>query len=175
MKTRLSSILIWGIAGVLFINCQKDPKKLPDQELPSQIITNFHLYESKTGKKLYDISAQKAYIYEKAQRIDVSQVVVDFYNQNGTITRLEAQSGSVYLENSDLAVRDNVVVRTPDSTYLYTDSLRWNNAQQTIFTDAPVKIISLKGIIEGHGLISDAQLKRIEVRSRITAKSQYEF
>ncbi|MCS7258671.1 MAG: LPS export ABC transporter periplasmic protein LptC [candidate division WOR-3 bacterium] len=176
MKKLIITCYLIGFVIVFLITCQKESRiQSPTRELPSQIIRNFKFYESTSGKILYEVSAESAYIYEQTRRICAFGVEVLFYNKDGTITNLSAQMGRVNTDNSNLVAQGNVIVRTADSTYLYTDSLIWDNARQIIITDAAVKIISAKGTLEGNGLISDAELQRIEIKTEVRGKASYEF
>lgn len=158
------------------VSCPSNNRPAPSETLPSQIVTDFRLYESTSGKKLYRLYAEKAYVYDEPQKITVSKPFIIFYDENGIITStLNAQRGMVNSQTSDLFAQDSVLVQTSDSTILRTDSLVWNNKSQIILTDAWVKIQTKQGLIEGQGLISDAALKKIEIKSSVTGKSHYEF
>jgi LPS export ABC transporter protein LptC len=178
MKSKRLTALAFGFISILllFVNCPSNNKVPNTETLPSQIVTNFKLFESTTGQKQYSLTAEKAYVYDESQKIVVTKPYIVFYNESGNVSStLVALRGRVNSRNSDLLAQDSVVVRTSDSTILYTDSLVWNNTDRTILTDAWVKIQSKQGLIEGQGLISDAQLKKIEIKSSVTGKSKYEF
>ncbi|MEO0092264.1 MAG: LPS export ABC transporter periplasmic protein LptC [candidate division WOR-3 bacterium] len=177
--------LIYVFSCWLFIfslnSCKSKSKNSQTEQLPSQIVTNFTLFESASGQRLYRLFATKAYVYEEgnnseAQKIVVNQPHILFYDEDGSVySTLDAKKGVVYTQSSDLVAQDIVVVQTSDGTILQTDSLVWNNRERIITTDAWVKIENRQGVIEGRGLISDAALKRIEIKSSVTGKSTYEF
>lgn len=49
---------------------------------------------------------------------------------------------------------------------LYTDTLYWNRVQKTIYTDAPVRIVSPDSEIKGlNGMISDERFEEYEIRN----------
>jgi len=161
---------------LLLCACPDNKKPAQSETLPSQIITDFKLFESTSGLKLYRVNAAKAYVYSDAQKIDVDNPYIIFYNEDGTVSStLNSLRGSVNTKNSNLFLKDSVLVQTQDSTILHTDSLIWNNQEQIITTDAWVIIESKQGKITGQGLISDAGLKKIEIKSSVTGKSHYEF
>jgi LPS export ABC transporter protein LptC len=175
MIKRLMRMLLLS-AIVLFISCPSNNKPANSETLPSQIITDFKLFESTSGLKLYSLTAEKAFVYTDAQVITVINPHVIFYNDDGTVSSvLLSLKGRVNTKTSDLFAQESVVVRTSDSTILYTDSLIWNNSSEKITTDAWIKIDSKQGLIEGQGLVSDASLKKIEIISSVTGKSKYEF
>jgi LPS export ABC transporter protein LptC len=175
-KTRREILLIIFINSLLILNCPSNNKTATSEQLPSQIVTDFKLFESTSGHKQYQLFAEKAYVYDESKQITVINPKIIFYNETGDLSStLVARRGRVNSKNSDLFAQDSVVVQTSDSTILYTDSLVWNNMNQNITTDAWVKIQSRQGLIEGQGLISDAQLKKIEIKSSVSGKSKYEF
>lgn len=167
---------ITTILAVLSCACPSNNKPANQETLPSQIITHFKMYESTSGARLYLVYAQKAYVFNDAQKITVDSPYVVFYYEDGSVSSvLLARRGYVDTKNSNLFAQDSVIVRTRDSTILYTDSLIWHNQEQKITTDASVRIISKQGLIQGQGLVSDAAMKKIEIISSVTGKSEYEF
>lgn len=161
---------------IIFISCRESEPKPGAENIPSQIVEGFRLTESVSGKKLYQLQAVKAYLYESSNKIDVTEPKIIFFDDRGKeFSNLVARSGSINNKSSDLIARNEVIVQTQDSTYLYTDSLVWLNSRQIITTDAWVTINSKQGNIEGQGLISDAGLKKIEIKSAVKGKSNYQF
>ncbi len=169
-------LLKFIIIFILFLGCEESGPKSSSENIPSQIVEGFKLTESVSGKKLYHLQAVKAYLYETSDKIEVNEPKIVFYDENNKeFSTLIAHSGSVNNKTSDLIARNEVIVQTAESTYLYTDSLVWLNAKQIVTTDAWVKINSKQGNIEGQGLISDAGLKKIEIKSAVKGKSNYQF
>ncbi len=174
-KTKLGLALFLCLS--LFLSACKEaiPEKSL-QNLPDQVVKDFTLHESMTGRPLYTLMASEASVFESEGRIDVQNPRVVFYEENGATTAvLTAATGVMWTKTQNLIARDNVRVETADSTVLLTDSLMWNNARQQVYTDAPVTIISVKGKVSGQGLIADAGLKKIEILSEIRGNSDYEF
>jgi LPS export ABC transporter protein LptC len=156
--------------------CNEKPVCGPNPVLPNQEIDAFTLHESSSGKRLYMLEAQKAYVYDPAQRVDVTGLRVLFYDEVGGInSTLVADEGSIYSRNEDLVARGHVVVRTSDSTLLETDSLAWSNQRRLVRTDADLVIETPKGRIEGKGLVSDAGLTKIDILSPVQGTSDYDF
>ena len=160
----------------LLLSCRESEPKASSENIPSQIVEGFKLTESVSGKKLYQLQAIKAYLYESLNKIEVTEPKIIFFDEAGKeFSTLVARTGSVNNKSSDLTARNEVIVQTQDSTFLYTDSLVWLNNRQIVTTDAWVKINSKQGNIEGQGLISDAGLKKIEIKSAVKGKSNYQF
>ncbi len=167
-----------ALAALLVVTfaCKDKPVCGPNPLLPNQETDAFTLHESSSGKRQYTLEAQKAYVYDPVQRVDVTGLRVLFYDDAGGISStLVADEGSIYSQNEDLVARGNVIVRTSDSTMLETDSLAWSNQRRLVRTDADLVIETPKGRIEGKGLVSDAALTRIEVLSPVQGTSDYDF
>lgn len=169
----------FGMLAIVFVAmlaCNDKPVCGPNPVLPNQEIDAFTLHESSSGKRLYTLEAQKAYVYDPAQRVDVSGLRVLFYDEVGGITStLVSDEGSIYSRNEDLVARGHVIVRTSDSTLLETDSLAWSNQRRLVRTDADLAIETPKGRVVGKGLVSDAGLTKIDILSPVQGTSDYDF
>jgi len=160
----------------MLCNCNEKPVCGPNPVLPNQVVEALTLHESSSGKRLYTLEAQEAYVYDPAQRVDVTGVRVLFYDEAGGVnSTLVADEGSIYSKNEDLVARGHVVVRTSDSTVLATESLAWSNQRRVVRTDADLVIETPKGRIEGRGLVSDAGLNKIDILSPVKGTSDYDF
>jgi LPS export ABC transporter protein LptC len=168
-----------GMIGILFcvlLACNDRPVCGPNPVLPNQVVEGLTLNESSSGKRLYTLEAQEAYVYDPAQRIDVTGVRVLFYDEAGGVSStLVADEGSIYSRNEDLVARGHVIVQTSDSTKLETDSLAWSNQRRLVRTDADLVIQTPKGRIVGKGLVSDAGLNKIDILSPVHGTSDYDF
>ena len=161
---------------IVLLACNDKPVCGPNPVLPNQEIEAFTLHESSGGKLVYTLEAQKAYVYDPAQRIDVTGLRVLFYDDVGGInSTLVADEGSIYSQNEDLVARGHVIVRTSDRTVLTTDSLAWSNQSRLVRTDADLVIETPKGRVQGKGLVSDAALTKIDILSPVQGTSDYDF
>lgn len=143
-------------------------------ELPDQIVDNFQMEESASGKERYFVAGKRAFYYNRSNRIVVLAPEIEFYDPQKEVTaHVVCDSGVVSNQSGDLVAYANVVVTTEDGTELRTDSLVWFNNRAKIETDAFVHITSPDGTIEGKGLISDANLDRIEIKEEVTGKTKF--
>ncbi len=171
---RSTGLLSAGLL-VLAASCHERPVPTSARSLPNQVIEQFTLTESGSGRRLYSLTADQALVYDSERRVDVIRPRVQFYDEDGRIhSVLEADQGTIY-HDENLVARGEVVVRTADSTTLLTDSLAWNNPAQQVRTDAPVEIVTRRGRVKGTGLVSDAGLNRVEIQGRVIGQSDYDF
>ncbi len=161
--------------SLIFLVCQKKEPNLSASPPPSSITLSFEMDESFSGKRLYRITARQAIFYEEKGLICVTEPVVYFFDEGKINSILTARKGEVFTKTSDLIASGEVQLITSDSTYLFTDSLVWNNSKQMIETDALVRIESKKAKMEGQGLLADAALAKITIKSEIKGSSPYQF
>jgi len=160
----------------MFIFCEQRKKVLETTELPSQVVDNFSMWETLSGKKRYFVKGEKAYYYEKKNKIYLKGVDITFYDEKERISStVISDSGVIDIRYGDLLAVGNVVVKTHDTTFLYTDSIVWLNKKREIVTDAFVKIVSKAGILQGKGLIADADLEKIEIKGEVRGTTKVEI
>lgn len=167
--------LLLLLAGLLILSCQEEENQASSEtELPSQIVDNFQMHESKSGNKLYYLEGEKALYYDKSDRIVVIEPHITFYDsKHNPTSETVCDSGVVSNRTGDLTAYGNVVVTTSDSTVLRTDSMVWFNRRARIETDARVRITSAQGTIQGKGLVSDADLNRIQIKQEVEGTTPY--
>ncbi len=161
---------------LLLVSCKEEEGRFESYKLPNQIIRDFELDESVSGRRLYRLSARLAAVWENESRIDVETLEVIFYGDDEQpYSRLVADAGTVWIKSEDLVARGRVCVITVDSMKLRTDSLAWSNSRRLIHTQAGIVIETSQGQIAGTGLVADAQLNKIEILSEVYGSSDYEF
>ena len=92
---------------------------------------------------------------------------VDFYDAEGNHTSvLTSQGGKILDDRQDMTAYGNVVVVSDSGLTLFTDTLRWNNKDQKIYSDIPVKFISDEGdTLYGDSFKSDPDLINYEIKN----------
>ncbi|MEO0004566.1 MAG: LPS export ABC transporter periplasmic protein LptC [candidate division WOR-3 bacterium] len=168
--------ILFAFYLLLLPGCRQERVAFSPDVLPSQVILDLTLDESMSGRRLWTLYASRAVVWEKDNRIDVDTIKIVFYDENGApYSQLNADCGRVFTRTEDLVARGNVRVTTSDSTTLLTDSLAWDNSRRIVHTDADITIRTLKGTIWGKGLVSDASLERIEIKSEVRGSADYDF
>lgn len=163
---------------LLFFCCPQEKKEVPViDEPPSSVIENFNLIETNQGRKMWVLGASRALVYRAKEKILVETLTVNFFNSQGEmVSHLVAPAGELNTKNRDMSARCGVIVKTRDSTTLNTDSLFWQNDSARIVTRSRVTITRRdKTKIEGMGLITDPELKKIVILGRITGESPVEL
>jgi LPS export ABC transporter protein LptC len=176
VKRRASGALLVACCLLLAGCGKKEQARGQNTVLPSSVIEGFKMTETVEGKLVYELAADTARVFEDSGRIDVVKPEVHFFNKEEQLfSILVSNAGTVNTRTSDLVARGDVHVTTRDSTFLETDSLAWHNKEQIVTTDAAVSMRNPKGTVSGVGLVSDAGLKRIEVKNQVQGTTKYEF
>jgi LPS export ABC transporter protein LptC len=163
------------LLSIVFYACEKDVEERLPKDIPKITLEKLCLTETKEGKKLWTLSADRAGVYDEIIKVD--QVMVRFYDENETeYSVLKAPRGELNMRTHNIFVEDSVVVLTSDSTRLYTESLFWLNDSAKILSDSYVKIVKGDGTeIEGMGLRTDPRLSRIELIGETKGASPIEL
>lgn len=92
---------------------------------------------------------------------------VDFFDAEGNHTSvLTSQGGKIMDDRQDMTAYGNVVVVSDSGLTLFTDTLRWNNKEQKIYSDIPVIFISDEGdTLYGDSFKSDPDLVNYEIEN----------
>jgi len=90
---------------------------------------------------------------------------VDFYDNLGNHTSvLTSEGGKVLDDKQDMEAFGNVVVVSDSGIVLYTDTLKWNNKDQKIYSEIAVKIVSEESdTLYGDSFKSDPDLTNYEI------------
>lgn len=173
-RARSIALVAAGIVlHAMAVGCAESAEK-PDAvatQLPNIVLERFSLVETKEGRKLWHLNAVTAQVFDAL--ITVDTVDVRFYNEaQEEYAHLFGKSGALNTRTNNILVKHNVRLLTSDSATLFTDSIFWLNDSGHILSDAPVRIVKQDStVIEGRGLKTKPDLKRIEIIGDIRGAS----
>ena len=135
-----------------------------------QEIDGFTLTQTREGSKVWSISADHALVFIDADRIEMMDLRVDFFDDDGEVrSTLTANEGVLARRTNDMEVTDNVVIYAADGTILTTDKLTWNERKGKVESDRPVRVTKGDDVMTGVGVEADPDLKNIKVKSGFRA------
>jgi LPS export ABC transporter protein LptC len=133
--------------------------KTQDRPLPDQIIGDFEITETSTGRKDWTMKANEAYLYEKRNILEARSVEVTFFDDAGSVRSvLNADYGKLNRNTDDMEARGHVVVTGSDGVVLETQSLVWQSTTRKIISDDSVKVIRNEDVLTGWGFRGDPDL-----------------
>ncbi|MBN2564547.1 MAG: LPS export ABC transporter periplasmic protein LptC [Candidatus Eisenbacteria bacterium] len=135
-----------------------------------QEIDGFALTQTREGERIWSLKAANALIYEDADRVEMTDLRVDFFDEEGNArSTLTADEGTLERRTNDMEVMGNVVVYAEDGTILTTERLTWNERTGKIESDQPVRVTKGRDVMTGVGVEADPDLKNIRVKSSFKA------
>jgi LPS export ABC transporter protein LptC len=153
---------------------QASPAVSPaSSEEPDTAIERIRMTETQKGKRLWEVEADRAKIFEDKGKAILIQVVdpvrIVIYNGDETLTSF-AEKVVVDLKTKDLELIGNVRSESSQGTKIFTELVTWSAGKRQITTDAPVVIEKEGYQIRGKGMVADTGLERVTVRERIASE-----
>jgi LPS export ABC transporter protein LptC len=139
-----------------------DPESIPDQESWKSTITI-----TQDGKKFAEIWAGYIAFYNQQGKTFLKDSIHgDFFDRDGSHNSvLTADSGVVFNQTNNLVAYGEVVVVSDSGIVLETQELRWDNENQKIISDVPVRFTTEDDTLVGDSFISDPDLSNYEIRN----------
>ena len=163
--------LLPGFFVLILCACQNDLKQVAlitsDAEMPSEIVENVDMTYTDSGKLKAIVHAVlvEHFVDKNDPYLEMPKgVKADFYTPDGIIeSNLEANYAINYEKRKIIELKDSVVVVNIKGETLETDKLIWDQNEQKIHTDAPVKITQKDQIIYGEGFESNQNFTQYTV------------
>jgi LPS export ABC transporter protein LptC len=127
-----------------------------------QVLEGFSHYVTSQGVRRSRVEADTAYFYEGSQVTELKRIKVVFYNLEGEEgSTLTARRGTYRWQDGSMEANENVVVVSPDGRRLTTETLRYDNASNTISTDKRFSFDRGAEHLEGNSFRSDPDFKNV--------------
>ena len=127
-----------------------------------QVLEGFSHYVTNDGVRRSRVEADTAFYYEPTQITELHDVKVVFFDLKGAEgSTLTAQRGTYRWQDGSMEATGNVRVVSPDGRRLTTESLRYDNATNTIMTDKQFSFDRGQEHLEGNSFRSDPDFKNV--------------
>jgi LPS export ABC transporter protein LptC len=153
-------------AAVLALACE-DPGAKPVTTVQAidsadQVLEGFSHWVTKDGIRRSEVQADTAYFYESTQVTQLRNVRVVFYDLSGKeSSTLTARAGTYRWQDGSMQANGKVVVISPDGRKLQTDTLKFDNATNTISTNTHFVMDRGTDHLEGQSFRSDPDFKNV--------------
>jgi LPS export ABC transporter protein LptC len=132
--------------------------------LPDHEIDGFTLTQTREGSKLWTLSARRALVFEEADRVELTTVRIDYFDEEGSVrSTMTSRNGLLMQKTNDMEAMGDVVLTASDGTVLTTQRLTWDERLGTIETDREVRVTKGRDVFTGVGVTADPDLKNIKV------------
>jgi len=144
-------------------NLTRKERNRKKENVPEIVVHNFKDRCTKDGKLLWKLAADKAYIFSSIKRIRLFDIMLFYYKKDRSIDAfVSSDRGVIGVDDQDLSLFGNVVVKSRNDTILKTEELHWCDDIKKVFTDKFVYIKKNNGdIITGYGMIADIDLDKV--------------
>ena len=127
-----------------------------------QVLEGFSHWVTKDGIRRSEVQADTAYFYENTQVTQLRNVRVVFYDLTGKeSSTLTAKTGTYRWQDGSMQANGKVVVISPDGRKLQTDTLKYDNATNTISTNTHFIMDRGTDHLEGQSFRSDPDFKNV--------------
>ena len=168
--------LFKSIAGVLLLlamlfSCSdSSPGTISTRNIkPDAVGKQINLYYTDSGKVRVNLKSPSMLDYGNLSfplRKFPDGVIVDFFENDSTKNRLEADSAIIYNQNNLVELRYNVKITTSDSTILKTDKLFWDRSIEWLYTEGSYTLELNNGTVnQGVGFDANQNFTNFNSRS----------
>lgn len=159
------------IVGLSFVfSCKKDQKAIEafnDKEMQIETARDVEIVYSDSGMVKMQIKAPLMKRYRsKNPYTEMTEGVTAFtYNSDGQqASKMTADYAIRRERKKEIVAEGNVVLINIKGDTLYTPKIIWLEEKDSIYTNQTVKIRTLKNIINGKGLVSNANFSKYEIK-----------
>lgn len=166
--SKILPLIFLLIVSLNIISCEDKFKPATNDtesnDSPSQESWNSTVVFSDSGNTKAILTAGHISIYtSKGYTLIDSGAKVEFYKEGEIVSVLTGRSGKIDDRTKDIEITDSVEVVNTEGSKLNTEKLLWKNAEQKVYSDEFVRIVTPDETIEGTGFESDQNLKNYKI------------
>jgi LPS export ABC transporter protein LptC len=129
-------------------------------------LEEIHYVETKGDKKEWELMAKSGQHFRQEDYTTLQDLTVTFYADKGRIITLKGDEGSMK-GRKEIEVRGNVVITSSDGYRVTTNSLRYEEEKQRIFTEDPLTLEG-KGLqVKGVGVVVDLTTQKLFILRKV--------
>ena len=160
-----AAALAW-LLGVATTGCEETGARptttLQAVDSADQVLEGFSHYVTNQGVRRSRVEADTAFFYESTQITELRNVKVTFYDLQGEeSSTLTGKRGTYRWQNGSMEAVGDVLVVSPDGRRLRSETLRYDNAGNTISTDRHFTFDRGAEHLEGNSFKSDPDFRNV--------------
>ena len=165
-------VILVAVGGYLLFGGGGDEEDEIIQEMEQAAETadlsleEIHYVETKGDNKAWELGAKSGQHFRKDDYTTLQDLTVTFYAGEGRIITLKGDEGSIK-GRKEIEVRGDVVITSSDGYRVTTESLRFEEEKQQIFTEDPIRMEG-KGVqVRGVGIVVDLTTKTLFILRKV--------
>jgi len=173
-----ASVIVAFFLGVIFLFKKQTSISTPIGELsveldlstgPKVVLNNFKRSESKDGKKLWEITAEKGVFSPNTQEAQVENPKLQFFKKSDVTVTLTSRKAIINFDNQTLAnaeLLEEVLLVQDNPSFIMTGN-RALYDQKQVLIPGPVTIRSDSLFIEGENLVGDVEAEVFTLKNNV--------
>ena len=166
------------LLDVVLVSCKNGTRVTATQAVldsADQVLIGMMHYVTETGVLRARVRADTAYFFSNAQRAELRNVDVTFYDTQGRSTStLTSREGTHHWRTGDMEARGNVVViRERDGGTLRTEILYYNQTRNEVSSDKAFVFDAPDRHVKGEGFTSDPDFKNLTAKKPTGTGGQF--
>ena len=179
MRKRYELLVLLILTGLSLIAVQHYTRDFYPQEVTNMDEPDYYGQQLKSfsynaqGMLTETFYAKKSVHYPGKQVVEVTQPHLITVNQEGEVTTLTSDHGTLTESKDTIDLHGNVLVKSGDTeapVLLRTDTLHYDNKAQIAQTDQKVVITHLNSTTQGTGMIYDVSQQSVELLSGVRSR-----
>jgi LPS export ABC transporter protein LptC len=160
-------VSVLSVLSVISVSSCEDEGARPTTTITAtdsadQVLEGFSHYVTKDGVRRSRVEADTAFFYENTQVTQLKKIRVVFFDTQGEeSSTLTAKSGTYRWQDGSMEAAGTVVVVSPDGRRLATETLKYDNAANTISTNVHFTFDRGTEHLEGNSFRSDPDFKNV--------------
>ncbi|MCK5266802.1 MAG: LPS export ABC transporter periplasmic protein LptC [Spirochaetes bacterium] len=135
------------LAAFIFTSCSiifsggsektgKDIKTKNEKKIPTSIIKTFiRTCVEKNGQLLWRLRAREGRIFEREQKVYLTDFLMFFYKNGQHVSTLRARRGIIYQKSRKIISKKSVFVKSSTGRTLQTEELYWDNQKNIMYNE----------------------------------------
>ena len=174
-------LIIWPIAGICFllalsafflvnrfnvaIVSSNIRKLIPKESLKISDINFSQDYNN--GQKKWKLKAKEASFFEKDQLVVLKHVLLTLGHSDKDPFIIEGREGNYFKDRGEITLKGDVTGKSFSGYQINTDQLSYNQKNESVETDDPVKITGPFFTIIGDGLHADIKGEKFIIKRNV--------
>jgi LPS export ABC transporter protein LptC len=163
---RALRLSVLSVLSLLSVACEETGARptttITATDSADQVLEGFSHYVTKDGVRRSRVEADTAFFYENTQVTQLKKIRVVFFDTQGEeSSTLTAKAGTYRWQDGSMEATGSVVVVSPDGRRLATETLKYDNAANTISTNVHFTFDRGTEHLEGNSFRSDPDFKNV--------------
>lgn len=170
MKNIINIIILFTLCfSLINLNCtdfdQEDSSSATEKEFPDQESWDARMYFNNNGIRRAVLTAGYVAKYSKKNYTLLKEGVrVEFFDDQGNQKSiLTSDEGKYFDQTQNMLALGNVVLVSKNGSKLYSQELLWDNKEEKVISEVPVKITTKTDTLFGDTFKSDPDLINYEI------------